>query len=66
MYELGRTVITVPTDVMTPDDIHAADAQADENVGRLDLLVINTGGVRSGRCVEQSERSGGATSTSTW
>jgi NAD(P)-dependent dehydrogenase (short-subunit alcohol dehydrogenase family) len=31
--------------------------QADESVGRLDLLVNNARGVHSGRCVEQSERS---------
>lgn len=55
--ELGRKAMAVPTDVMETDQIRIMVGRADEQFGRIDVLVNNAGGVGGRPFLEQSERS---------
>jgi NAD(P)-dependent dehydrogenase (short-subunit alcohol dehydrogenase family) len=55
--ETGRCAVVVPTDVMDTEQVEAAVATAERELGRLDILVNNAGGVRGARFLDQSERS---------
>jgi NAD(P)-dependent dehydrogenase (short-subunit alcohol dehydrogenase family) len=53
----GRRGLAVETDVMDTDQVRAAVALADHELGRVDILVNNAGGVSARLFLEQSERS---------
>jgi NAD(P)-dependent dehydrogenase (short-subunit alcohol dehydrogenase family) len=53
----GRTALVLPTNVMETDQVTAAVETAAGELGRLDVLVNNAGGVRGAPFLEQSERS---------
>jgi NAD(P)-dependent dehydrogenase (short-subunit alcohol dehydrogenase family) len=54
---LGRRAVVVPTDVMDTGQVEAAVRAAEVELGRLDIVVNNAGGVRGARFLDQSERS---------
>jgi NAD(P)-dependent dehydrogenase (short-subunit alcohol dehydrogenase family) len=53
----GRRAIVVATDVMDTAQIEVAVRTAEQELGRLDIVVNNAGGVRGARFLDQSERS---------
>src|SRR5688572_8729875 len=55
--ELGRRAVAVPTDVMQTDQVRALVERASTELGRIDVLVNNAGGVSARPFLEQSERS---------
>jgi NAD(P)-dependent dehydrogenase (short-subunit alcohol dehydrogenase family) len=55
--DLGRRAIPAVTDCLETDQIRAAVQRADDEFGRVDILVNNVGGVSPRRFIEQSERS---------
>ncbi len=55
--EFGRKALPIPTDVMDTDQIRFMVGRADEQFGRIDLLVNNAGGVGGRPFLEQTERS---------
>jgi NAD(P)-dependent dehydrogenase (short-subunit alcohol dehydrogenase family) len=55
--DLGRAAVVAITDCLETDQIRAAVRRADDEFGRVDILVNNVGGVTPHRFIEQSERS---------
>lgn len=53
--ELGENVLAVPSDVSKLSDINQLIAQAHETFGRLDILFVNAGIVRTGALEEVTE-----------
>lgn len=53
----GRKALAVPTDVMDTDQVRSMIARADEEFGRIDVLVNNAGGGSKRLFIDQSERS---------
>jgi NAD(P)-dependent dehydrogenase (short-subunit alcohol dehydrogenase family) len=55
--KLGRRAIGIPVDVMDPVALHAAIERARTELGRIDILINNAGGTRSGPFISQPEAS---------
>jgi NAD(P)-dependent dehydrogenase (short-subunit alcohol dehydrogenase family) len=53
----GRRAVIAITDCLETDQIRAAIQRADDELGRIDIVVNNVGGVTAHRFIEQSERS---------
>jgi NAD(P)-dependent dehydrogenase (short-subunit alcohol dehydrogenase family) len=54
---LGRGAMGIQCDVLESDQIRAALAKVQEQFGRIDILINNAGGVRSGSFLTQPEAS---------
>jgi len=55
--DIGRQALAVPTDVMDTEQVRSMIARADEEFGRIDVLVNNAGGGSKRLFIDQSERS---------
>ena len=54
---LGRRALAVACDVMDSDQVRSAISRANDDFGRIDIVVNNAGGVRATAFLQQSERS---------